>query len=124
MNSCFDSHQNPLRTDIVNMLTSSALIWNCVLSMSAAHLFQNQKEKLGVARGYQVDAISCMTTEVSRLCDDTDGKPENSPPEMALVYQGGTKKELLLLGIILLGISSVSVSSAYWMNSLTLSGLA
>lgn len=109
INSCFDSPSNPLRTDILNMLTSSPLIWNCVLSMSAAHLFQNQREKSQIALGYQTEAISCMATEVTRMRKCSDGESKNRGedlPENAFAFGSDGKKELLL-GIILLGISSV-----------------
>jgi hypothetical protein len=116
INSCFDSPSNPLRTDVLNMLTASPLIWNCVLSMSAAHLYQNQKEKAQIALSYQTEAISCMVAEVAsmkRLSDGESECPGGDSPGAILKLRNRVKKELLL-GIILLGISSVCKDGLYF----------
>ncbi len=98
------------------MLTASPLIWNCVLSMSAAHLYQNQKEKAQIALSYQTEAIACMVTEVASMKKLSNGKsecPGGDSPGGILNLRNGVKKELLL-GIILLGISSVCKDDLYF----------
>ncbi|KAE8148731.1 fungal-specific transcription factor domain-containing protein [Aspergillus avenaceus] len=63
INSCFDSHRNPLRVELGSMMSSHPVIYNCVLSMSAAHLSAKPSESAmsTVALDYKTKAISCLT---------------------------------------------------------------
>lgn len=60
INSCFDSHLNPFRSVIANLMNSSQLIFHLVMMTAATHLGHQQNEMLSVARQHRHDAISYL----------------------------------------------------------------
>lgn len=80
---------------VADLITSEGSIRQCVLSMSAAHL--GRHEKGFRALGYRTDAITSLQADLSRISSPRLGLPER-----------GSLISTLLLGTILLGMSSVS----------------
>lgn len=60
INSCFDSHLNPLRSVIADLMNSSQLVVHLVMMTSASHLCHQQNEMVSVARQHRRDAISYL----------------------------------------------------------------
>ncbi|KAE8143792.1 hypothetical protein BDV38DRAFT_266931 [Aspergillus pseudotamarii] len=60
INSCFDSHLNPLRSVIADLMNSSQLVFHVVMMTSASHLCHQQKEMISVARQHRRDVISYL----------------------------------------------------------------
>ncbi|KAE8423586.1 hypothetical protein BDV36DRAFT_306099 [Aspergillus pseudocaelatus] len=58
INSCFDSHLNPLRSVIADLMNSSQLVFHLVMMTSASHLCHQQNEMISVARQHRRDVIS------------------------------------------------------------------
>ena len=98
INSGFDSRVNPFRVYVAESMSSSPVIYHSMLSMSAAHLYQQNKDLIRVALEHRTEAIACMRIELSR----TDRK---SFAEEDRNHRTAT----LLLGTLLLGMSSVSL---------------
>lgn len=94
INSCFDSACNPFRSQVSGMMVQSPLVFYCVLSMSAAHLYQH--ETASVSLEFQTQAMSHLSSELAGL---------NLTPAGA--GQSRTVTDELLLSIILLGMTSV-----------------
>ena len=107
MNSCFDSTFNPFRKDVPRMLQSSPVIYFSILSMSAAHFFQHHKEKTSIALRYQTEAISSLTDEVAKL----ERTPTGVSNSGTIMRANKTVKDEVVLGVILLGITSVRLFS-------------
>lgn len=96
INSCFDSLCNPLRSYVGAIMYTYPLIFQCVMAMSAAHLFQKRAEMINVVLDHRKAAISLLTSEM---------ESETSK----------TTKGVSLLGSILLGMTSVSARSVdFW----------
>ncbi|CAH0058445.1 unnamed protein product [Clonostachys solani] len=93
INSGFDSPQNPFRMVLADMIWTHPLILNCMLSMSAAHLYQRQNVSSTEALQHRTTAISVLSSEIS--------EPSSKNPS-------GYESRLIiaLLGTILLGTTS------------------
>jgi hypothetical protein len=89
INSCFDSLCNPLRSYVGAIMYTYPLIFQCVMAMSAAHLFQRRAEMTNVVLDHRKAAISVLTSEME-------------------LETSKTTKGVSLLGSILLGMTSVS----------------
>ncbi|EEU43612.1 uncharacterized protein NECHADRAFT_70650 [Fusarium vanettenii 77-13-4] len=113
MNSAFDSLHNPFRSEVSKMIINSPLLFHCVLSMSAAHLYQGDEPKSSIALEFQTEAISHLSIELSqldtampRVLKGDDGRSG------ALAFQKTDHvQDDVLLGVILLGMTSA------WHNS-------
>lgn len=57
INSCFDSHRNPLRSFVGNLMTSS-LIYTIVITVSASHICHRDKEMVSLALRHRSNAMS------------------------------------------------------------------
>ncbi|EME78839.1 uncharacterized protein MYCFIDRAFT_43729 [Pseudocercospora fijiensis CIRAD86] len=91
--SCFDSTQNPYRTDIPDALHSSPYVFNCMMGMAAAHMANYDKEMALTAISYQTEAMESLQLQMSGLL------PFDSVNGGATTYQ-------TLLGTIMLGMTS------------------
>lgn len=114
INSSFDSASNPFRSIVQRMISESPLIFYCVLSMSAAHLYQFSGNK-SLPLEFQTRAISELSESLSeRTCSDrtlATVSPTRDPQEPEPKYQ---VKEALLLGTILVGMTSVRRRPEYF----------
>lgn len=97
INSGFDSPSNPFRAYVANALSHDSTIRHCMLSMSAAHLHQQNKDLKHMALAHRTEAISALRTEVS-----------DSNRQALLPKNDGPRASSLLFGTLLLGMSSVS----------------
>lgn len=95
--SGFDSEVNPFRTKVADLISSEASIRQCVLSMSAAHLQRHKRGFRHWALEYRTDAITSLQTDLSRHSSHRLVRSER-----------GSLISTLLIGTILLGMSSVS----------------
>ncbi|KAM5381820.1 hypothetical protein ACJZ2D_002810 [Fusarium nematophilum] len=103
VNSSFDSLHNPFRSEVSRMILTSPLLFHCVLSMSAAHLYQNNKNKSRVPLEFQTEAISQLSSELSQI----DAPKASRECEVSLgPRENICVKDDVLLGIILLGMTS------------------
>lgn len=103
--SGFDSHKNPLRVYVASLMSRYSMIHHCVLSISAAHLSQEQKRVNTLALQHQTQAVSCLAIEVARL---EDNALSTSSGELNLLERpDSTPLTALLLGTIMLGMTSV-----------------
>ncbi|KAH6867346.1 hypothetical protein B0T10DRAFT_572404, partial [Thelonectria olida] len=64
INSGFDSPSNPLRALVANFMPTHPLISHCMLSMSAAHLYQHEGDVASVALEHRTEAISCLASDI------------------------------------------------------------
>ncbi|KAK5055083.1 hypothetical protein LTR84_012831 [Exophiala bonariae] len=95
INSGFDSPANPFRTYVAELMSGDTIIYHCMLSMSAAHLYQHREVFKQVALNYRTEAISSLRAELSL----TDGR-------RVLEADGHSRLSTLLFGTLLLGMSS------------------
>ncbi|CAG9946919.1 unnamed protein product [Clonostachys rosea f. rosea IK726] len=93
INSGFDSPQNPFRMVVADMIWTHPLILNCMLSMSAAHLYQRQNVPSTEALQHRTTAISVLSSEISE-------------PSSKNQFGSGSHLMIALLGTILLGTTS------------------
>ncbi|VUC32277.1 unnamed protein product [Clonostachys rosea] len=93
INSGFDSPQNPFRMVVADMTWTHPLILNCMLSMSAAHLYQRQNVSSIEALQHRTTAISVLSSEIS------EPSSKNPPRDESRLITA-------LLGTILLGTTS------------------
>lgn len=106
INSCFDSSKNPFRRNVFRLLHQSALIYHCVLSMSAAHLAHRESDMAVTAMKHQTEALSCLAGDISLL----SATHEQSQRHDQLNFDSSGLINDTLLGTILLGITSVRFS--------------
>ncbi|KAF4967228.1 hypothetical protein FSARC_5207 [Fusarium sarcochroum] len=106
--SSFDSTHNPYRFELSGMIRSSPIIFNCVMSMSAAHLCQQDKYASLTPLRFQTEAISQISNEVAQLGFGQYGSnlQQNDHIGASKAPLRPTVKEDLLLGIIVLGMTS------------------
>jgi hypothetical protein len=111
ISSCFDSMYNPFRSEVSGMMVQSPLIFYCVLSMSAAHLYQHEADGASVSLGFQTEAISSLSSDLATLDLESPSPraPEVTGEKGSL--QNALVKDELLFGTILLGMTSVSIQS-------------
>jgi hypothetical protein len=96
INSCYDSVINPFRTEIQTLMSSSRLIYYCVLSMSAAHLVRNNRRWSPRSLEYLTEALSALAKEVAQVIA---GRTTPSAAAEQNVDQ-------VLLGVIILGMTT------------------
>jgi hypothetical protein len=89
INSCFDSICNPLRSYVGAIMYTCPLIFQCVMAMAAAHLFQKRTEMVNVVLEHRKAAIYILRSEIE-------------------MQTSRTTKVVSLLGSILLGMTCVS----------------
>ncbi|KAI9148442.1 Beauvericin cluster-specific repressor BEA4 [Paramyrothecium foliicola] len=95
INSCYHSPADSLRTITQGLMSSSRLVFFCVLSMSAAHLSLIQPRSYDKSLVYLTEAISLLRLQLSNLFDKAITKAQR---EQGL--------DQTLMGIILIGIST------------------
>lgn len=109
--SCFDSLYNPFRSEVSRMIVDSPLVFNCVMSMSAAHLYQNEQcsGSGAIPLGFQTEAISLLSIELAKIAGMELESPSNEVVGLGAVVPRQTSlvRDDVLLGIILLGMTSV-----------------
>jgi hypothetical protein len=107
--SSFDSSKNPFRSHVTRMMDASPLLFTCVMSISAAHLYQNQEHSSSIPLSFQTEAISRISGELAKISTDMPPRP---PGAVALARPSAASlvKDDILLGIILLGMTSVGCS--------------
>lgn len=94
INSCFDSVKNPFRTELINQIFDSPLLYHSILSMSAAHMAGRKLEILPKAVEHQSNAIQNLRGAVSQTLS---------------ARSKGDFVEQALLASIILGMTSVGV---------------
>ncbi|KAI5460902.1 amino acid permease-domain-containing protein [Mariannaea sp. PMI_226] len=106
--SSFDSAYNPYRSEMSDMMRHSPIIFNCVMSMSAAHLCQQEKSASATPLLFQTEAISKIAQEVAKveLNPQVFMPPKHSNTSQDMTLFNSTVKDDLLLGIIILGMTS------------------
>lgn len=92
------------------MIDSSPFLWSCILSMSAAHLYQDQETRNNAALQFQTEAISLLSDRLSDLAPDMPSIPglvvhETGP---LCVQKSHGVGDDVLLGAILLGMTLIS----------------
>ncbi|KAH7158330.1 fungal-specific transcription factor domain-containing protein [Fusarium sp. MPI-SDFR-AT-0072] len=106
-NSSFDSANNPFRSEVARMMADSPLLFGCVLSMSAAHLYQGDKNSSYIPLEFQTEAMSHLSQTLSKLpvskeCEVDD----NRPTALASREKILNVSDDLLLSIIFLGMTA------------------
>ncbi|KAF2165008.1 hypothetical protein M409DRAFT_24909 [Zasmidium cellare ATCC 36951] len=93
--SCFDSASNPYRTAIPQSLSVSPHIFDCLMTMSAAHMANYLNEYTVATLRYQTKAMSSLQEEMASL----------ALTELATATSSKSRYQLLL-GTIILGMTS------------------
>ncbi|KAK4494258.1 hypothetical protein PRZ48_014556 [Zasmidium cellare] len=93
--SCFDSASNPYRTAIPESLSISPHIFDCLMTMSAAHMANYINEYTVATLRYQTKAMSSLQEEMASL----------ALTELATATTSKSRYQLLL-GTIILGMTS------------------
>ncbi|KAI1059832.1 hypothetical protein LB506_008967 [Fusarium annulatum] len=106
-NSSFDSANNPFRSEVSRMMADSPLLFGCVLSMSAAHLYQGDKSSSCIPLEFQTEAMSHLSRTLSELptrkeCEVDDNRPTALVSREKIL----TVSDDLLLSIIFLGMTA------------------
>lgn len=111
--SNFDSSANPFRTEVSSMLNKSRLLYYCVLGLSAAHLHQNDTGQVSISLQYQTEAISNLSEQLAETSVIKSKEPDTKRVESSGTHiaKSHTVKDDVLLGAILLGMTSVSPHS-------------
>ncbi|KAF5695622.1 Arginine metabolism regulation II [Fusarium denticulatum] len=106
-NSSFDSVNNPFRSEVARMMADSPLLLGCVLSMSAAHLYQGDKSSSCIPLEFQTEAMSQLSHTLSKLAMTKECEVDDNWPT-ALVYREKIPNvsDDLLLSIIFLGMTA------------------
>ncbi|KAI1024893.1 hypothetical protein LB504_009690 [Fusarium proliferatum] len=97
--SSFDSPNNPYRSDLLEFIRNSPIVFNSALSASAAHLSQQERDTSLIPLTFQTEAISHISRELAEINRLTPLPTSTAP----------TIKDDLMLGITLIGMTSVSV---------------
>lgn len=98
INSGFDSPANPFRAYVAKFMSSNPLIYQFMLSMVAAYLYQQHRDLLQVALEHRTEAVSFIQAQTS---SDTT--------EQTVRRNSHGASDILLLGTLLLGMTSVSL---------------
>lgn len=118
--SCFDSLYNPFRSEVSRMIVDSPLVFNCVMSMSAAHLYQNDQSNGSgaIPLGFQTEAIALLSIELAKIAGKEVEYPGSEVVELGAVVPRQTSlvRDDVLLGIILLGMTSASCSMLFYLS--------
>ncbi|KAF4947798.1 hypothetical protein FGADI_10131 [Fusarium gaditjirri] len=107
LNSSFDSANNPFRSEVARMMADSPLLFGCVLSMSAAHLYQGDKGSSHIPLEFQTEAMSHLSQTLSKLpvskeCETDDNQPTALVSREKIL----NVSDDLLLSIIFLGMTA------------------
>ncbi|KAG4281784.1 hypothetical protein FPRO06_10688 [Fusarium proliferatum] len=97
--SSFDSPSNPYRSDLLEFIRNSPIVFNSALSASAAHLSQQERDTSLIPLTFQTEAISHISRELAEIHRLTPLPASTAP----------TIKDDLMLGITLIGMTSVSI---------------
>ncbi|PYH64987.1 fungal specific transcription factor domain-containing protein [Aspergillus vadensis CBS 113365] len=101
--SAYDSPTNPLREWVARLSTEHPLIDACVLSISAAHLSQQQREMSKLAASHYTAALSKLAAEFYAL----DKQSPSDSHDKALLSRKNTRSTtVLLFGITMIGKTS------------------
>lgn len=100
INSCFDSMQNPFRSTISDLVLKSPLLYETVLSMSAAHLSNGSRNMTHRAIEHQSEAMRLLREKIV-------APPANSTHLVAAASRDEETTTTVLLASILLGMTSV-----------------
>ncbi|KAL4415367.1 hypothetical protein CABS03_02574 [Colletotrichum abscissum] len=104
--SSFDSLHNPFRSEVPRLFSQSPLLLYCVLSMSAAHLYQNEESKIAVPLELQTKAISYLAGQLPTP-PPIDGLEVSIRHESTVGrFVGSNIQDDVLLGTVLLGMTS------------------
>jgi hypothetical protein len=119
-NSSFDSANNPFRSEVARMMADSPLLFGCVLSMSAAHLYQGDKGSSYIPLEFQTEAMSHLSQTLSKLPVSREYEADDNRPT-ALVSREIilNVSDDLLLSIIFLGMTAVSIVMLLLRSELT-----
>lgn len=105
--SSFDSLHNPFRSEVPRLFSQSPLLLYCVLSMSAAHLYQNEESKAVVPLKLQTKAISYLAGQLPTPPHiDGLGVSIYRKPAAGRLVRASVQDDVVL-GTILLGMTSV-----------------
>ncbi|KAF5534410.1 HNM1-choline permease [Fusarium mexicanum] len=98
--SSFDSPNNPYRSDLLEFIRNSPIVFNSALSASAAHLSQQEHDTSLIPLTFQTEAISHISRELAEMnvTQNVLAPLRNSTPP--------TIKDDLMLGIALIGMTS------------------
>lgn len=106
LNSSFDWPDNPFRRVVSRYIDSSPLIRNCIVSMSAVHLLQDNDRMISLSRKYHSAAVELLSTAIFEL-EGEAGHPGH-PRSLTSGIEYSKQLEEVLLASLLLGISAVS----------------
>lgn len=108
--SCFDSHENPFRSDIPTVMLTCDYVHDCIIGMSAAHLANSSSGMESIALNHQARAMAGLSLVIQtirpsgRACDDQITRQD---------HFGRSARYQALLAAMLLGISSVSLLHSF-----------
>ncbi|KAF4971711.1 hypothetical protein FSARC_1510 [Fusarium sarcochroum] len=111
VNSAFDSSYNPFRSEVSRLMVDSPLLFGCVLSMSAAHLYQGDQSSSSIPLQFQTEALSHLSDKLSQITDlppTRKASGNEDDPATTLVAKEKTLDvpDDVLLAIILLGMTA------------------
>lgn len=111
--SSFDSPNNPYRSDLLELIRNSPIVFNSILSASAAHLSQQEQDTSSTPLNFQTEAISHISKELAKIHATQTGLDNQSEGCVGLPRTSTTPtiKDDLILGITLVGMTSVGISS-------------
>ncbi|KNB14718.1 hypothetical protein FOXG_13504 [Fusarium oxysporum f. sp. lycopersici 4287] len=98
--SSFDSPNNPYRSDLLEFIRNSPIVFNSALSASAAHLSQQEQDTSLIPLTFQTEAISHISRELAEI--------HVTQHRLAplRISTASTIKDDLMLGITLIGMTS------------------
>ncbi|WKT52161.1 Fungal transcription factor [Fusarium oxysporum f. sp. vasinfectum] len=98
--SSFDSPNNPYRSDLLEFIRNSPIVFNSALSASAAHLSQQEQDTSLIPLTFQTEAISHISRELAEI--------HVTQHRLAplRISTAPTIKDDLMLGITLIGMTS------------------
>jgi hypothetical protein len=111
--SCYDSRENPFRSDIPRMMLTCDYVHHCVIAMSAAHLANTRSGMEGVAMKHQARAMAGLSNVIQAL-----RVPEHagSTTTASRYLCSPSARYQALLVALLLGISSVRTNDSSLMG--------
>ena len=120
INSCFDSMQNPFRSNILNLLPGCAVLYHSILSMSAAHLYGWKLSTAPKAVEHQSQALKSLKMEVYELerkeksyATLTSSRSSMEVPALQASQAPSNAVGNILFASIILGMTSVGESHTW-----------
>ncbi|KAH7194542.1 fungal-specific transcription factor domain-containing protein [Fusarium oxysporum] len=98
--SSFDSPNNPYRSDLLEFIRNSPIVFNSALSVSAAHLSQQEQDTSLIPLTFQTEAISHISRELAEIHVT---QHRLAPLRTSTA---STIRDDLMLGITLIGMTS------------------